>query len=295
MLSTSNNSNERSQNYAVADISNDETSFKIKQTANLYFYTFLECYGLNNATDSLTFEHACGLYEKWKEIIPLTITPHAPYTCSPWLLGKINVFQEKHHKIFSFHNRESAEEDDIFLGKKGDLFNVLDKRGMDFSLIEYEGLNSMQTTAKYFPLSNNKILVHNVFTSKADIDFLNEGFDPDTFFWCVCPKSNLYIQNKLPDIEMFYKNDLQCVVGTDSLASNTTLSILEELKTITSHFDIPLGTQLRWACYNGAKALKLSNKIGSFNPNLKPGVNLLENVDLQNMKLLPETTVRVLA
>jgi len=280
---------------AVGDISNDETSFRIKQKSNLYFYTFLECFGLNNSTDNLTYELACGFYEKWRGEIPLTITPHAPYSCSPWLLGKINIFQEKHREIFSFHNQECAEENELFLNKSGELFDVLSKSGMDLSLLEYEGLNSMQTTSKYFPQSNNKIMVHNTFTSEADINFLNEGFDPDTFYWCLCPNSNLYIENKLPDIDMFYKRDLQCVIGTDSLASNTTLSILDELKTITNHFDIPLAIMLRWACYNGAKALQVSTKIGSFNPGLIPGVNLLENVDLQKMKLLPETRVKVLA
>ena len=53
------------------------------------------------------------------------------------------------------------------------------------------------------------------------------------------------------------------------------ISIFEELKTIHLHWpDIPI------------------EDLGSIEPGKKPGLLLIENVDLQNMKLLPESTVR---
>jgi cytosine/adenosine deaminase-related metal-dependent hydrolase len=42
---------------------------------------------------------------------------------------------------------------------------------------------------------------------------------------------------------------------------------------------------------NGAKALKEEKRFGSIERGKKPGLLLLENVDLQNMKLLPESFV----
>jgi cytosine/adenosine deaminase-related metal-dependent hydrolase len=70
------------------------------------------------------------------------------------------------------------------------------------------------------------------------------------------------------------------VVGTDSLASNHQLDILEELKTIqlTNNLIFPLSTLLKWATINGARALKLDSLIGSFEKGKKPGVVLIENI-----------------
>ena len=65
------------------------------------------------------------------------------------------------------------------------------------------------------------LLVHNTFTKKED--FTNN-------YYCTCPKANLYIEDMLPDFTIF--NPEKLCVGTDSLASNDSLSILEELQVI---------------------------------------------------------------
>jgi cytosine/adenosine deaminase-related metal-dependent hydrolase len=49
-------------------------------------------------------------------------------------------------------------------------------------------------------------------------------------YWCTCPKANLYIENQLPNYQQFVDADVKMTIGTDSLASNDTLCILEEMK-----------------------------------------------------------------
>jgi len=67
------------------------------------------------------------------------------------------------------------------------------------------------------------------------------------------------------------------VLGTDSLASNHRLSILEEIKTLRRAFPrIGISEMLRWATYNGAKALQLDSVLGSFEKGKQPGVILIE-------------------
>ena len=280
---------------AVGDIANKEISLPIKENSNILCYTFLECFGFEDPADNLMYETATGLYEKWKNRLPIAVTPHASYSCSPLLLGKIQVFQERHPMVFSIHNQETESENELFLEKSGVLFDNLLKWGMNPELLEYSGLNSLQTISKYFPTENNKILIHNTFTKDRDITFLHEGFNPDSIFWCFCPNSNLYIENQMPDIEMFTKMDLQCVIGTDSLASNDKLSIIDELITIQNKFpNITLEKLLTWVCINGARALKFDSTIGSFEKGKKPGINLISNLDLVNMKLLDDSNVKVI-
>ena len=79
---------------------------------------------------------------------------------------------------------------------------------------------------------------------------------------------------------MLLKNKCNIVIGTDSLASNHQLNILEELKTISKNFpDIPTETLLQWATINGANALQMENELGSFEKGKQPGIVLIENIN----------------
>jgi cytosine/adenosine deaminase-related metal-dependent hydrolase len=81
-------------------------------------------------------------------------------------------------------------------------------------------------------------------------------------------------------VELFVQNNLNVVIGTDSLASNHQLSILEELKTISKNFpEIETETLLKWATINGARALQMESDLGSFEKGKTPGILLIENVD----------------
>ena len=93
---------------------------------------------------------------------------------------------------------------------------------------------------------------------------------------------NLYIENKLPNYNYFLETESCVTIGTDSLASNWSLSILDELKTIHRHYPcIPLQTLLTWATKNGADFLSLE-KLGTIETGNKPGLNLLTKInDLQ--------------
>jgi aminodeoxyfutalosine deaminase len=90
----------------------------------------------------------------------------------------------------------------------------------------------------------------------------------------------MYIENRLPDIPLFLKCKANIVLGTDSLASNEQLSILEEIKTIKKYFpSVPTREMLVWATSNGAKALAFDDKLGDFARGKKPGIVLIEKIN----------------
>jgi imidazolonepropionase-like amidohydrolase len=91
----------------------------------------------------------------------------------------------------------------------------------------------------------------------------------------------------LPPIELFRKNNCAIVLGTDSLASNWRLNILDEIKTIRKNFpEIPLQELLGWATINGAKALEMDDQSGSFEKGKKPGIVLINEENLSAKKIL---------
>ena len=116
---------------------------------------------------------------------------------------------------------------------------------------------------------------------------------PSSFiYWCLCPNSNLYIEDKLPPLNLLIEKDCRIVIGTDSLASNKSISILEEIKTLQFSFPgLSLEELIKWATLNGAKALGEESSYGTIEKGKKPGLLLLQDIDLHKMKLLPESNI----
>ena len=94
-------------------------------------------------------------------------------------------------------------------------------------------------------------------------------------------KSQFIYRGKLPDYSIF---DLERLcVGTDSLASNDNLSILEELQVIKEHTNFDINTLLKIGCRNGAEALQMKS-LGTFETGKKPGVLLIK--DFEKLKVI---------
>ena len=89
----------------------------------------------------------------------------------------------------------------------------------------------------------------------------------------LCPNANLYIENRLPNINLLLKSGANICIGTDSLASNHQLSVMAELETIHQYYpEIAWEKLLGWATYNGASALQMQQSIGSFEAGKRPGI-----------------------
>jgi cytosine/adenosine deaminase-related metal-dependent hydrolase len=166
------------------------------------------------------------------------------------------------------------------------------KKGRDLGAHLNAGKNATEFSLTPYLSTDQKILlVHNTYSSASDINGVLSHFT--NAYWCTCPKANWYIERDLPDYNLWRKKGLKITVGTDSLASNDSLSILEELKLIQNKFpNIPTHELLSWACKNGAEYFEFDS-LGSFKAGNKPGVVLIEQVD--GLQLTPESRVRVLS
>ncbi|MGO3241437.1 MAG: amidohydrolase family protein, partial [Sphingobacteriaceae bacterium] len=206
-----------------------------------------------------------------------SVTPHAPYSGSKHLFKALKR-SVREDNILSIHNQESEEENKLFRYKKGEFLAFYEQMGMDVSEFKAQARNSLQSYLPYIPVSNKLILVHNTYTSLKDLDFV-ERLGRKVYF-CFCPKANLYIEGRLPRIENFLWGGQRIVLGTDSLASNDSLDILEELKTIHAAVpDLEFNETIKWATLNGAQALDMDEELGSLEVGKRPGLVLLEGMD----------------
>lgn len=273
---------------AVADISNDVTTFSQKAKQNLYYHTFLELFQLDENKAALTLLGAKKMKESYPIKENISIAPHAPYSVSKKLMQLIS---EEKSSLLTIHNQETVSENSLFSEKNGLLYEQLFAFNPIIEKWKPTKKSSLQSYLAHLKNFSNLLLVHNTYTSEEDIAFANANFN--SIFWCFCPNANLYIEDKLPNFS-FFKNEC-CTIGTDSLASNSSLSIIEELKTISQATTcISLEKMLRWATYNGAKFLNIENQFGSFEEGKKPGVNLIKEVDLQQLRLTLSSSVEKL-
>ena len=112
----------------------------------------------------------------------------------------------------------------------------------------------------------------------------------------LCPLSNLFIHRALPPVDLLRHNRLKICVGTDSLSSNTQLSMVAELYCLQTCFPhVPLTELLAWACLNGAEAVGYADRFGSFTPGKRPGIVLIEDVDAASLRLTEKSdSIRLL-
>ncbi len=269
---------------AVGDICNNNLTLSQKKKGQLNYYSFIEVSGWDPKVAAVRFEKGKALYNEFKENnLKTSLVPHAPYSVSSELWGKIAPFFPG--KVISIHNQEVASEDEFFLRGTGKLVDMYQKMNIDNSFFKFPKLRSLQTYFKRLSDAASIILVHNTFMEQQDLDYINnEKPDLQLVSFCLCINANLYIEDALPPVDMFLRNDCNIVIGTDSVASNHQLNILEELKTISKNFpEISTETLLKWATINGAKALQMEDKLGSFEKGKQPGIVLIENTSFQQI------------
>lgn len=270
---------------AVGDICNNTLTLAQKKKQRLRYYNFIESSGWLPSMAQTRFERAKTIANQFSTVnSQFSISPHAPYSVSENLWKEIEPYFE--NKVVTIHNQETAFEDEFFAEGTGDFTRMYELMKIDNSHHQPTKRSSLQSYFHHLSKASSILLVHNTFTKQQDIDFIQFNIHHSTFTinFCLCVNANQYIENALPPIELFRKNNCNIVLGTDSLASNWSLSILDEIKTIQKNFpDIPLEEILQWATINGAKALEMEDELGSFEKGKKPGVL---NHDLGGLKRL---------
>ena len=267
---------------AMSDISNDDSSFKVKSSHKIYTRTFLEVFGSEPEMCEGVMSDVTKLKETADaEGIDAAPTPHSCYTMSPQLLSA-SAAAGLESGYLSYHSQESQEEEDLLISGSGAMYENRKRSGM--STPPVTGESSLKyfidrlAAAKPAPYDEHILLVHNVCLKQDDIDAAKRVMN--NVYWAVCPLSNIFIHNALPPIPLMRKNGLAITVGTDSLSSNDDLDMVKELVCIKQNFaEVPMNEILVWACLNGARFLSKEDTLGSIAPGKTPGIVFVSNVD----------------
>lgn len=275
---------------AVGDICNTTDTITIKEKSAIRWQNFIEVLSFTDEKADHWLRHFAGVLHSFNEFLKFphrnVLTPHAPYSISSKTFQSINAATK--NQILSIHNQEHPDEDELYKTGKGrylELFRVFDMHQSPFAVTKKSSIRS------YLPYFDNRqtiFLIHNTYMPEEDITFAHEYARHNDLHlvYCLCPNANVYIENKMPPVEQFVRNDCHLVLGTDSYSSNWQLSIAKEIQIIHRHFpEIPFADILRWATIDGARALRWDAEFGSFEKGKMPGVVLLQS-DFTSKRLL---------
>jgi cytosine/adenosine deaminase-related metal-dependent hydrolase len=260
---------------AVGDISNTLDTLIQKAKHNLAYYSFVELYDLDPIRANEKIIAGLEIQKQFQEnCVRASLVPHAPYSVTNDLWNLLSAHFGVH--TISMHNQETPDENEFFKTKTGSFLGMYERTKVNLDFFEATGLSSLQSILPIFKNVHHGILVHNSFTSAEDIKAVHTAMT--NAFWCLCPNANQYIEQTMPPVKLLRSENANIVIGTDSYASNWSLNVLDELKTIQQyHPEIPLQEMLQWATINGARALQMDKHLGSFEKGKKPGVVLIKD------------------
>jgi len=278
---------------AVGDIGNTADTAEVKRKSNIRWQNFVEVLSF---TDEKSLENIIHYKQVASDLEAAlrtshiahrtSLVPHSPYSISPKTFQLIN--QLTSGQIISIHNQEHPAEDELYKTGGGEYLRFFKIFGMEKSPFPVTGKSSIRSVLPYFNNGQTVFLIHNTFMPEEDIIWANEYAASNglKLVYCLCINANLYIENKVPPIDLLMKHNCHIVLGTDSYSSNWQLSIAKEMEAIRQHFPhIPDETILQWATSSGAKALGWDDELGSFDLGRKSGVTLFSN-DFSSSKKL---------
>ena len=203
------------------------------------------------------------------------LSPHAPYTLSQAVLPGIAAAAQQHKLPLALHLAESADEDTLLFDSTGPLADEL------YPLVGWQAFlpaPRRTTPARYFMqgglLGPTTLAVHCVQVTPADAALL-KGRDVTI---CLCPRSNERLAVGHAPVHLFKKLGIPLCIGTDSLASNDSLSLWDELRFALDAYRGELSPEelFQMATTGGAAGLGLGGQVGALTVGRRADFQVLE-------------------
>jgi aminodeoxyfutalosine deaminase len=222
----------------------------------------------------------------WPADLGYVRAPHAPYSVGPELMRRIFAAAAAEKHATSIHIAEDEDEVALLRDGSGAWPSMLAAMGID-AAPRAPGKSPVDYLASLgaFDGPAPPLLVHMVCAGADDRRIAREAGATVV----LCPRSNLHIGGRLPDVPALLDDGVPLALGTDSLASTPDLSLWGEMATLARHF--PSVAAARWleaATRGGARALGLSAH-GALTPGRRPG---LLDVQVDDLAAPIESLVR---
>ncbi len=188
------------------------------------------------------------------------LSPHAPYTASVDLYRLARSCGEKYSMLSTTHIAESVEEHEMFSYARGPLHDFLAGLGRDNS--DCGQGSALSHLIEHGVIGEGWIIAHLNYLQDYDYDLVARSGASVVH----CPKCHTYFGHAPFPLKALRGHGINVCLGTDSLASNTSLDMRAEMREAQQLHGVDDRDVLEMVLLNGARALGQSGKLGEISP-----------------------------
>jgi cytosine/adenosine deaminase-related metal-dependent hydrolase len=260
---------------AVGDVGNTVAAVRGIADAGLQGTFFHELVGSREARTGDALADAARERDEhvrahgWPDRLAYVPAPHAPYSVGAELFRRIFAAAARTGRATTVHVAEGQGELALLLDGEGPWVEILESMGVPRGS-RTPGLRPVPYLASLgaFDGPQPPLLVHMVLAGEEDLTLARRHRAPVV----LCPRSNLHVAGRLPDLPAMVALGLDLALGTDSLASSPDMSLWGEMAALAAAFPaLPPSTWLTAATAGGARALGLGT-LGAIAPGKRPGL-----------------------
>ena len=193
------------------------------------------------------------------------LAPHAPFTASMELFSAASQVSQKYHVPMTTHVAESHEEMQMFRDASGPLYDFLASIGRPMT--DCGGTTPLSSLMRSPLLDEHWILAHLNELTESDFDLLTRAA---RFHIAHCPRSHTYFGHTPFELRKLQTLGLNICLGTDSLASNSSLSLSAEMRELLRKEPwISPREVLTMTTVNAARALGQASALGKISPGFR--------------------------
>jgi aminodeoxyfutalosine deaminase len=198
-------------------------------------------------------------------------SPHSPYATMPGLLEMTATRMDEHERVTTIHVAESAEEFEMFVHRRGPLYELI--AGLGRPMEDCDGRTPLQHVARCGLLKRNALVVHANYLADEDLSLLANSMASVVH----CPGSHAFFDHQPFRYDELVRREVNICLGTDSLASMNgegdapaELNMLTEMRRFQQKNPrVSPREILAMATINGAIALGIGQEAGSLHEGVR--------------------------
>jgi cytosine/adenosine deaminase-related metal-dependent hydrolase len=209
-------------------------------------------------------EKIAGLRYLETPLVRVGVSPHAPYTVSDDLFRATTTLAREQHLPMAIHIAESELEQQLVVDAAGPFAEGLRRRGI---AVGSRGTTPVELLERIGVLAAKPLLIHCIRVDEMDVARIAKSGA------CVahCPASNAKLGHGLAPLTELMTAGITVGLGSDSMASNNRMDILEEARLallgqrtrLGSHETPSAADVLAMATIGGAAAIGIDHQVGT--------------------------------
>ena len=260
----------------VGDVLNEWRAIGAYADQPLGGVVFLQVTGFNPVVAPVWLGHLAQVFngrgDRQAPQVSLGICPHAPYSTAAELYREAYRFALEHDALLMTHLAETPEEEEFLHTGQGFYRRLLEERGTWVPTWAPPRVSPTQYLWQHGVLNDRFVYAHYNYPSEADIELM-AGVGANVVY---CPRSHAFFGHSRHPLAKLLARGVNVALGTDSLASNESLSVLAEMKLVRQLYpELPAETVFRLGTINGARMLRLADQYGALEPGGRASLNVV--------------------